>query len=64
VSDRNGSNVNEEAEQQTTDVGEGERGITAPARGGTFRETPGEAGDKAEGDAGGPGITIPHRQDK
>jgi hypothetical protein len=56
--------TDEDVEQKTTDLGEGERGVTAPGRGGTFRPTPGEAGDKAEGESGGPSVKIPHRQNE
>ena len=53
----------EEPEEETTDYGEGERGVTTQGRGGTFRSTPGERGDR-EGKSGGPGTPIPHLQDE
>ena len=49
--------------EETTDFGEGERGVTTQGRGGTFRSTPGEAGDR-EGTSPGPGTPIPHLQDE
>lgn len=64
MSDRQHSHNAEDAEQESTDLGEGERGVIAPGRGGTFRSTPGETGDNAEGESGGPGVTIPHLQDE
>jgi hypothetical protein len=64
MSDRQHPNNAEDAEQETSDFGEGERGVIAPNHGGTFRPTPGETGDKAEGESGGPGVVIPHLQDE
>lgn len=63
MSDRQEPNDGEDVEQKSTDLGEGERGVTVPGRGGTFRSTPGEAGDK-ESESGGPGTPIPHLQDE
>lgn len=37
----------EDAENEATDVGDGQRGVTGPSRGGMFSPTPGEGGDKA-----------------
>ncbi|MFL5761847.1 MAG: hypothetical protein ACJ789_19280 [Thermomicrobiales bacterium] len=64
MSDRKSRGEEEDAETERTDVGEGERGVTSPSRGGMFGQTPGEEGDKAEDSVGGPGTTPPHRQDK
>jgi len=54
----------EGTENETTDYGEGKRGVTSPSRGGMFAATPGEHGDKAEDPAEGPATTPPHRQDQ
>jgi len=65
MSDRNNQQLegdDKDPVEETTDVGEGERGVTTQGRGGTFRSTPGEAGDR-EGKSGGPDAPIPHRQD-
>jgi hypothetical protein len=59
---REGPNDAENPAEETTDYGEGERGVTTPGRGGTFRSTPGEGGDR-EGKSGGPGTPIPHLQE-
>ena len=59
---REGPIDTENPESETTDFGEGERGVTTPGRGGTFRSTPGERGDQ-EGKSGSPDTPIPHLQD-
>ena len=64
MSDRQRRSEDEDAENETTDVGEGERGVTSPSRGGTFGQTPGEGGDRAEDPVRDPGTTPPHRQEQ
>jgi hypothetical protein len=64
MSDSHRRSEDEDIENETTDVGEGERGVASPSRGGTFRQTPGEGGDKAEESVQVPGTTPPHRQDQ
>jgi hypothetical protein len=59
---RKGPIDSEEPEEETTDYGEGARGVAVPGRGGTFRSTPGEGGDR-EGQGGSPDSPIPHLQD-
>lgn len=63
MSDRQRRTNDEDAEQETTDVGEGERGVISPSRGGTFAQTPGEVGDRAEEPVRGSGTIPPHRQE-
>jgi hypothetical protein len=63
MTDHQRRSEDEDAENETTDVGEGERGIISPSRGGTFAQTPGEGGDKAEDPVGAPGTTPPHQQE-
>jgi hypothetical protein len=63
MSDQEDAKAAEEAEEETTDFGEGERGTASSPRSGTFRSTPGETGDRSEGAPGGPGVVIPHKQD-
>jgi hypothetical protein len=62
MSDSQRRTDDEDAEQETTDVGEGERGVISPGRRGTFDQTPGEVGDRAEDPARGPRTVPPHRQ--
>jgi hypothetical protein len=64
MSDRQRRSEDEDADNETTDVGEGERGATSPSRGGTFGQTPGEGGDRAEDPIRVPGTTPPHRQEQ
>jgi hypothetical protein len=64
MSDRQRQTENEDAEQETTDFGEGERGIVTPSRGGTFAQTPGETGDRGEDPASDPGAIPPRHQEQ
>jgi hypothetical protein len=64
MSNRERQTDNEDAEQETTDFGEGERGIVAPSRGGTFAQTPGETGDRLDDPGSDPGATPPHQQER
>jgi hypothetical protein len=64
MTDHQRRSEDEDAENETTDIGEGGRGIASPSRGGTFAQTPGEGGDKAEEPMRGPDTTPPHRQEQ
>jgi len=64
VSDRNSPEHSEDAEDDSTDVGEGQRGVVTPSRGGTFDATPGESGDNAGAESGAPNSPIPHLQEE
>jgi hypothetical protein len=63
MSDRQRLSEDEAAEDETTDVGEAQRGVVSPGRAGTFRETPGEAGDRDDEAVRVPGVTPPHREE-
>ena len=54
----------ETPEEEPTDIGEGQRGVVSPSRGGTFGSTPGESGDTGESTNGTTNSPIPHLQDE
>lgn len=64
MSERSKQDGADDAEDTSTNVGEGTRGNAAPSRGGTFRQTPGESGDAREPGSAGRDTPIPHRQDE